>query len=212
MTSFSALERARLADVLAETDPDAPTLCEGWTARDLAAHLVVRERRPDTGPGLLLKPLAGWTDRVRRQYAQRPYLELVELVRTGPPRSSPFALPGADASANLTEHFVHCEDVRRGDPARGAVGPEPAPGVQDELWRRLERQSGLMFRRVAAGVVLVTPDGRDHVATRGRQSVRLIGEPGELTLVAFGRGRAAVVQREGPPEALNALATARLGV
>jgi uncharacterized protein (TIGR03085 family) len=221
MTSFSALERARLADVLAATDPAAPTLCEGWTARDLAAHLVVRERRPDTGPGLLLRPLARWTDHVRRRYAQRPYKELIELVRTGPPALSPFSLPGADAAGNLTEHFVHCEDVRRGALALGTDhqgGPvelppaELAPGLQDELWRRLVRQGRLMFRRAGTGIVLATPDGREHVAVRGRASVRLIGEPGELLLVAVGRGRAASVRREGPPEALAALAAAKLGV
>jgi uncharacterized protein (TIGR03085 family) len=210
MTSFSALERARLADTLAATDPGAPTLCEGWTARDLAAHVVVRERRPDSTPGLVLRPLAGWTEHVRRRYAQRPYPELVELIRTGPPVTSPFALPGADAAANLTEHFVHCEDVRRGS---GTVPPaELAPGLQDELWRRLLRQAGLMFKRARTGVVLATPDGREHVATRGRVSVRLVGEPGELLLVALGRGRAADVRQEGPPEALAALAAAKLAV
>src|SRR3954454_19102579 len=135
MTSFSALERARLADALAATDPDAPTLCEGWTALDLAAHLVVRERRPDSTPGIMLRPLAGWTDRVRRGYAQRPYADLIRLIRTGPPRTSPFALPGADSAGNLAEHFVHCEDVRRG---RGpAPAAQLADGLQDELWRRL---------------------------------------------------------------------------
>jgi uncharacterized protein (TIGR03085 family) len=218
MTSFSALERARLADVLAATDPAAPTLCEGWTARDLAAHVVVRERRPDTGPGLLLRPLAGWTDHVRRRYARRPYPELIELIRTGPPTLSPFALPGADAAGNLTEHFVHCEDVRRGsldldvDHQIEVPSAELAPGLQDELWRRLVRQSRLMFRRVGTGIVLATPDGREHVTVRGPASVRLIGEPGELLLVAVGRGRAADVRREGPPEALAALAAAKLGV
>jgi uncharacterized protein (TIGR03085 family) len=208
MTSYSALERERLADALEAADPSARTLCEGWTVRDLAAHVVVRERRPDTTPGLLLRPFAGWTDHVRRRYAARPYPELVELVRTGPPRTSPFALPGADAAANLTEFFVHCEDVRRGE---GTAAPaQLGPGVQDELWRRLVRQSRLIFRRVGAGVVLATPDGREHVATGGQPAVRLVGEPGELLLVAFGRGEAAVVRREGPPEALAALAAARL--
>jgi uncharacterized protein (TIGR03085 family) len=210
MTSLSALERARLADVLAATDSAAPTLCEGWTARDLAAHVVVRERRLDSTPGLLLRPLAGWTDHVRRRYAQRPYAELIELIRTGPPRTSPFALPGADAAANLTEHFVHCEDVRRG--SRRVPPPELAPGMQDELWRRLVRQSRLMFRRAGTGVVLATPDGREHVAARGQASVRVIGEPGELLLVAVGRGRAADVRQEGPPEAIAALAAAKLSV
>jgi uncharacterized protein (TIGR03085 family) len=208
MASYSGLERARLADALEAADPTAPTLCEGWTARDLAAHVVVRERRPDTTPGLLLPPFAGWTDHVRRRYAARPYAELIALIRTGPPRTSPFALPGADAAANLTEFFVHCEDVRRG---AGRAGPaQLAAGVQDELWRWLVRQSRLMFRRVGAGVVLATPDGREHVATARRPAVRLVGEPGELVLVAFGRGRAAVVRREGPSEALAALASARL--
>ena len=169
MTSFSALERARLADVLAGTDPGAPTLCEGWTARDLAAHLVVRERRPDTGPGLLLRPLAGWTEHVRRRYTRRPYPELIELIRTGPPALSAFALPGADSAGNLVEHFVHCEDVRRGslDVRAGQPIEVPpaalAPGLQDELWRRLVRQGRLMFRRAGTGIVLATPDGREHV-------------------------------------------------
>jgi uncharacterized protein (TIGR03085 family) len=139
--------------------------------------------------------------------------ELIELIRTGPPATSPFALPGADAAANLTEFFVHCEDVRRGRfPEDRVPAAELAPGLQDELWRRLLRQGRLMFRRAGTGVLLATPEGREHVAVRGRPSVRLVGEPGELLLVAFGRGRAADVQREGPPEALAALAAAKLTV
>src|SRR3954466_3845888 len=108
MTSFSALERARLGHALEAPAPAAPTLCEGWTARDLAAHVVVRERRPDSTPGLLLRPFAGWTEHVRRRYARRPYPELVELIRTGPPGISPFALPGADARGGFTELCAHC--------------------------------------------------------------------------------------------------------
>ena len=44
-------ERHALCDLMDEVGPDAPTLCGGWTAAHLAAHLVVRERRPATGPG-----------------------------------------------------------------------------------------------------------------------------------------------------------------
>ena len=210
MTSYAELERARLADALEAAGPAAPTLCDRWTARDLAAHVVARERRPDSTPGILLRRLAGWTDHVRRGYAARPYAELIGLIRAGPPRTSPFALPGVDAATNLAEFFVHCEDVRRGG-GRAAPAERPA-AEQDELWRRLVRQSRLSFRRVDAGVVLATPDGREHVASARTPSVRLVGEPGELLLAAFGRGGAAVVRREGPPEALAALASARLGV
>ena len=46
MSTHAKRERLLLADLLETAGPDAPTLCEGWTTRDLAAHVVVRERRP----------------------------------------------------------------------------------------------------------------------------------------------------------------------
>ncbi len=49
---FDAVERAQLANLLAELGPDAPTLLPPWTTRDVAAHLVLRERDPLAGPGL----------------------------------------------------------------------------------------------------------------------------------------------------------------
>lgn len=44
--SFAERERMALAADLLVAGPDAPTLCEGWTAADLARHLYVRERAP----------------------------------------------------------------------------------------------------------------------------------------------------------------------
>jgi len=41
--SIDVRERLELCDLLLELGPDAPTLCEGWTTADLAAHLVLRE-------------------------------------------------------------------------------------------------------------------------------------------------------------------------
>jgi uncharacterized protein (TIGR03085 family) len=208
----SALERARLADALAAAGPAAPTLCAGWTTRDLAAHLVARERRPDSTPGLVLSALSGWTERVRRGYAARPYDELVGLVRSGPPRTSPFALPGVDRVANLTEHFVHCEDVLRGaQDAPPAAPHRPEPAVADALWGVLRVRARSLVGRAGVPVVLATPDGREHRVGSG-PAVRLVGEPGELVLVAFGRGAHAAVRREGDAAALAALAAADLGV
>ena len=212
----SALERARLAGALAAAGPGAPTLCTGWTTHDLAAHLVARERRPDSTPGLVVAGLSGWTERVRRRYAQRPYAELVELVRSGPPRSSPVALPGVDRVVNLTEHFVHCEDVLRGSRTEDEAGPpaSPAvvdPAVGDALWAVLRLRGRSLVGRAGVAVVLATPDGREHRVGPG-PAVRLVGEPGELVLVAFGRGPHAAVRREGDDEALAALAAADLRV
>src|SRR3954452_12509995 len=50
--SFTTRERRELADLLDRLGPGAPTLCEGWDTAHLAAHLVVRERRPDAMVGL----------------------------------------------------------------------------------------------------------------------------------------------------------------
>ena len=52
MTTPATLERRRFADALLEVGPDAPTLCDGWSTRDLAAHVVLRDRRPDAAGGL----------------------------------------------------------------------------------------------------------------------------------------------------------------
>src|SRR5215468_5331792 len=95
--SYASDERAALCALLDETGPDAPTLCEGWTTLDLAAHLVLREHRPDAGMGVLGGPLAGHTARVQRKMTGRvPYSRLVQIIRDGPPRFSVFALPGVD--------------------------------------------------------------------------------------------------------------------
>ena len=47
-------ERAALVTTMRGVGPDQPTLCGDWTTRDLAAHLVIRERRLDAAPGILM--------------------------------------------------------------------------------------------------------------------------------------------------------------
>lgn len=210
MTSLAAAERAALVDALTVAGPDAATLCAGWTAHDLAAHLVARERRPDSGPGLLVPALAGWTERVRRGYLSQPFAELVELIRTGPPLTSPFALPGVDAAVNLTEHFVHCEDVRR------AV-PDWEPRVLDAqlgagLWRMVAGRGRMLFRRSKVGLTLQTPDGLRREVISRQPAVTLTGEPGELLLYAFGRIGHAQVELDGDPAAVEEFRRTRLGI
>src|SRR3984885_11316027 len=102
-------ERSALVDTFRQVGPDVPTLCEGWTARDLAAHLVVRERRLDASPGIMLKALAGHTQRVQDASPPKPWPQLIDLIRTGPPTLSLFGIPGVDELANGTEYFVHHE-------------------------------------------------------------------------------------------------------
>src|SRR5260370_5678483 len=77
--SYASDERAALCALLKETGPDAPTLCEGWRTSDLAAHLVLRERRPDAAAGLMGGPLAGHTRRANGSRSrQTPFPRPVE--------------------------------------------------------------------------------------------------------------------------------------
>jgi uncharacterized protein (TIGR03085 family) len=214
--TYAQDERAALAALLEETGPDAPTLCAGWRTGDLAAHLVVRERRPDAAVGVAGGPLAGYTARLMRQYQERhSYPELVGLFRSGPPRLSPLAIPAADDVANTVEHFVHHEDVRRA----GGDWPERplGDGLSEVLWKRL-KAARLFLRGAPAGVVLarevVLPGDEggklDLIVAKGATrpggvSVTVTGPPAELTLWSMGRVRAARVTLDGPDEYVAAV-------
>ncbi|RXS85041.1 TIGR03085 family protein [Streptomyces sp. TM32] len=210
MSTHAKRERLLLADLLESAGPEAPTLCENWSARDLAAHVVVRERRADAAAGVLVKPLAARLQRVQAEFAAKPYEELIQLIRTGPPRMSPFALKQLDEVSNTVEFYVHTEDVRRAQPDWSARELDPV--FADALWSRLERMARVLGRKSPVGLVLRRPDGRTAVAHRGTPVVTVVGEPGELTMFAFGRQEAADVALDGDKEAIDRLLAAQLGV
>ncbi|MFJ5259055.1 TIGR03085 family metal-binding protein [Streptomyces sp. NPDC088387] len=211
MSTFAKRERLLLADLLETSGPDAPTLCEGWVTRDLAAHVVVRERRPDAAGGIMIKQLAPRLEKVMEEFAAKPYEELIQLIRTGPPRFSPFNLKQIDEASNTVEFYVHTEDVRR---ARPDWAPRELDGVfQDALWSRLERTARLMGRSAPTGVVLRRPDGQTAVAHRGAPVVTVTGEPSELLLFSYGRKSAAKVDLDGDENAVAKLRQAKqLGI
>ncbi|WP_055491802.1 TIGR03085 family metal-binding protein [Streptomyces sp. TP-A0356] len=211
MSTHAKRERLLLADLLEATGPDASTLCEGWTTRDLAAHVVVRERRPDAAGGILVKQLAPRLERVMAEFTEKPYEELIQLIRTGPPRFSPFALKQIDEMSNTVEFYVHTEDVRRAQP--DWTPRELDPVFQDALWSRLERTARLTGRAAPTGLVLRRPDGQTAVAHRGTPVVTATGEPSELLMFSLGRQRVADVALEGDKEAITTLREAKeLGI
>jgi uncharacterized protein (TIGR03085 family) len=203
MSTFAKRERLLLADLLETAGPDAPTLCEGWRTRDLAAHVVVRERRPDAAGGLLIKQLAPRLDKAMEEFTAKPYEELIQLIRTGPPRFSPFNLKQLDEASNTIEFYVHTEDVRRAQPDWTARELDPV--FQDALWSRLERTARLMGRGAPTGLVLRRPDGQTAVAHRGTPVVTVTGEPSELLLFLYGRKNAAKVDLDGDEAAITTL-------
>ena len=184
--SITSEERAAICDTFAEVGPDAPTLCGDWTTRDLLAHLLVRERRPDAAAGILISPLAGHTENVMASAAKQPYEEMISTFRAGPPWWTMFAIPGVGDRLNLFEFYVHHEDIRRAQPDWHPRPPEPAR--EDALWGALNSAPGrMLFRRCKVGVVLRAAGRDDTLVHKGDPAVHLVGEPSELTLVAFGR-------------------------
>ncbi|WP_207943383.1 maleylpyruvate isomerase family mycothiol-dependent enzyme [Actinomadura sp. KC345] len=110
-------ERAALIDDLVHLDDEQwgkPSLCEGWTVHDVAAHLV------DTARATRLGFVAGLVrarfdfDRqnargMERRRGASPR-ETLERLRLGASRRS---TPPAPLDSRLVEEVVHGEDIRR---------------------------------------------------------------------------------------------------
>lgn len=193
-----------MADLFRELGPEAPTLCEGWVARDLLAHLVMRERRPDAVLGVRGGPVAGWTAKVQAGVAETPYAELVEQLRSGPPRWSPFSLPGVAGPFFGFEYFVHHEDLRRAQ-------PEWAPRVLDPaderaLWVALRPVARLAYRKSPVALVLRSGESQEIRAGRdGERAAVVAGPVQEVVLHTFGRRAAARVTVDGHAETVARL-------
>ncbi|WP_235840577.1 TIGR03085 family metal-binding protein [Corynebacterium liangguodongii] len=203
--STASIEREALATLFLEVGPDAPTLCEGWTARDLAAHLYIRENLPHKAGGNFLPALEPLLDREMEKQTARPFDEVVAAWAGGPPA----LIKPIDAVMNGAEHFIHHEDVRRGGGgAEGVVPREFDAQREAELMAWVKRFALLTLRRAPVPVVLtppsmppVTAGGKRGVAQRGDAVVRVKGAPGELLLWTVGR-RAVRVEVEGDADAI----------
>lgn len=181
--------------------PQSPTLCAGWTVRDLAAHIVVRERRPDAAVGIMGGPLSGYTEHIRKEYAEKPFDELLEDIRTGPPKW--WVSPSVDKLFNTSEMFVHHEDVRRG----GHRWEPRHLSDRDEasLWVVVRNVAPQTFRQAPVRVVLVNDMGKELVAKKaGDRTVTITGPASELLLLAFGRS-AIQVTTDGDPADIAAV-------
>ncbi|WP_341716869.1 TIGR03085 family metal-binding protein [Micromonospora sp. FIMYZ51] len=208
MPRYARSERRALVELMSTLGPDAPTVNEGWSVRDLAAHLVVRERRPDAAAGIALPPLRDHGERVRREVAAGDWAGLLDQLRH-PPVWSPVSNPLADELANTLEFFIHHEDVRRAQP--GWQPRELPAGLDRTLWRRSSTLARLALRRFPARVLVRAPGQGEITAGRGGASLLLEGAPGELALFLSGRQRVTRVQLTGESGLTDRLRDARLG-
>lgn len=214
-------ERLGLGALLAELEPDewgAATLDEGWTVEDLAAHIVVRERR---GAAMTLALVGrgrfGSVDELMEREKARGREALLAALRAMPPLF--FRLPGLVARGNLGEAYIHHEDVRRGALNRPRV---PGEDLQAALWTALPIFTVRGPRRLPVRGLLTLEwpgQSRRHVVLGGGRRVNLAqpsatlrGTPGELLLWMTGRKAAARVDLDGAPEIVAALRDADMGI
>jgi uncharacterized protein (TIGR03083 family) len=111
-------ERLEFADFLAGLTPDqwdAPTLCAGWSVRDVAAHCVSFEEM--SGGQVAARFLKGrlQTDRINAlgvaDLAGRSTDELIALMRDN---AEPHGLGGGfGGRVALTDNMIHQQDIRR---------------------------------------------------------------------------------------------------
>jgi uncharacterized protein (TIGR03085 family) len=204
-------ERDELCDVFLELGPDEPTLCGNWTTRDLAAHLVVRERRPDAAIGIIVSKAAGYTDKVQAGVADTEWTELVATVRSGPPFWSPTKIAKVDELANTVEFFVHLEDVRRAQPTW-----EPRHLDADligTLYGMLAKLAKRMVKGSAVGIVLEPDDSHEAIIAKDAEpSVTVRGPVGELVLFVYGRQAHSKVELFGDDDSVAAANTAGFGI
>lgn len=191
---IDARERRELCDLLIELGPDAPTLCEGWTTADLAAHLVLREH------------FHRWPDERRAVEKARGWTELVARLRAGAP-PIPWRIPGIRTMLNGFEYLIHHEDARRAN----GIGPRlDRPDLDELSWR----MSAFISRRAARktrpfGLLLVCDDGKRRLFGSEPAAV-LSGRATELALYLGGRRSAAEAALSGPDEAVAAVEKANL--
>ncbi len=170
--TFTANARLQLAYVMRQVGPTGVTLLPDWNVCDLAAHVVVRERRVDVLPGLggVYGPLVRHSEAVRQRYRRLPWEQLLRMVEQGPPRWAPqrwMHVEPINTALNLLEFTIHTQDMVRAHPHL------PSPVITEEtahaLWKQLRLACHLLYRSCPVGVRLVRTDSA-HPTSRTRDS------------------------------------------
>lgn len=187
-------ERRDLADYLAtlpDEQWDAPSLCEGWSVRQIVAHMISYEDM--TIPQVLrLFPRGGFritrvNHLVLTSYdAATPAELLADLRRHERPRGVTAGFGGAIA---LTDGLIHHQDIRR---ALGTPRAVPSERLVAALGFA-PKAMALPSRREVRGLRLVATD-LDWTRGEGPE----VRGPGEALLLAIAGRPAALSDLDGP--------------
>ena len=216
LVQLRAGERDQLMSTLREVGRDAPTLCAGWTAADIAAHLAISEQAlgvplfvfngvrlllPARVTRRLIEGSQTTGDRLNARMLARGWDAVLARLEKGPPR---LYRRGSLAHLRMVEEWIHHEDVRRGS---GLPSRTMTPAFEAALWHAGTRVARFPELRLGReGIELDAGDGRRFLVGDGaRPRVRVSGPPGELLLYLVGRCAAADVSVVGDEDALRAI-------
>ena len=209
MTTFAKRERSAICQTLRQLGPDQPTLCQGWSTKDLLVHLIVRENRPDAAVGLFIPFLGSYTDSISKKYKEKSFEDLISIFENGPKSPSPFALPKVDELANTFEFLVHHEDILR---AQNEYQPRKFTEEDAKfIWSRFTKSAVFFMRKVKVGVVAKTDQGT-YTLKRGNDVVTISGNIIDLVMFAFGRQNKTEIVFEGNPLAVEKLKNSDLSL
>ncbi len=201
-------QRLAVADLLESLDAaewERPSLCEGWSVQDVAAHLTLQQLGLLDGLGMFARSPGGMNrvirEAARRQAALTSPPDIVARIRASADSRRHNA--GVTYRETLVDALVHSQDIARPLGRTLPVPPDGAALAADRVWSR-----GWPFypRRRLAGLRLVATDG-EWAAGEGAE---IRGTMGDLLLVLTGRGGAAVedLDGDGLPQLRNRLSVA----
>lgn len=190
-------QRALLCDLFLELGPDAPTLNEGWKTQDLAAHLYIREHKPQAMLGMFVPKFEDVTERIQGvAVGSHGYTGLVEKLR----RPALLIRP-VDAIMNGAEYFIHHMDVLRANDRDQEISAQD----EDSLRTPLKMFAGRVAKAYGDRLILDSGDGKQLELGRGTRPVHIVGKPSELILFVSGRTDNANVELVGEPDAVATL-------
>ncbi|WP_158600658.1 TIGR03085 family metal-binding protein [Tessaracoccus antarcticus] len=197
-------QRAQLLDLFLELGPFAPTLCEGWKTQDLAAHLFIREHKPQAMLGMFSERFAAITSRVQMEALHsHGFVGLIDRLRKPSLMMRPL-----DSLVNGAEYFIHHTDVLRANDRDQEISPKD----EETLRTPIKMFAGKTARTYGDRVVIDTNDGKQLEFGQGTRPVHLIGKPSEILLFVSGRTDHANVQLVGEPDAVKKFTEAASGI
>jgi uncharacterized protein (TIGR03083 family) len=147
--TYLAAERRTMADLAGSLTGDqlqTPSLCDGWTVRDVLAHLTLSVTYKASTVGRAMVRARGRFPQavilLTAQAAERTTPELADLLRDR--AESTWGPPGFGTIAPLTDIVVHGVDIRR--PLGLAHAPDPG-AIRRALDFSVGRKAGTAFTK-----------------------------------------------------------------